>query len=128
MVRALHALIYSDDAVATRKFFRDVLGYRSTELSEGWLVFDSGPSELAVHPTKTEWEGKTYTNPRHHSISLICDDLTKTMQELEDKGATFTTEPKDEGFGLYAMMALPGADDIMVYEPTYPVAFPDDPA
>ena len=125
MVKALHALIYSDDAEATRRFIRDVLGRRSTELSDGWLVFDSGPSELAVHPTEMEWEGRTYSHPRHHSISLICDDLRKTMRELSERGASFTTEPKDDGFGLYVMMALPGADDIMIYEPTYAVAFQD---
>jgi len=53
MITGLHALIYSDDAPATRAFFRDVLGMGGIEHGEGsgWLIFGTGPSELGVHPT-----------------------------------------------------------------------------
>ena len=53
MITAVHLLIYSDDPVATRAFFRDVLKWRfvEEEHAPGWLIFKSGPSELGVHPT-----------------------------------------------------------------------------
>ena len=70
MITAVHTLIYSDDAPATRAFFRDVLGLTwvsdrdsSDEGSDpkgesSWLIFDTGPSELGVHPTRTEADGE----------------------------------------------------------------------
>lgn len=126
MITSLHALIYSDDADATRAFLRDVLGWAHVEhgeSGEGWLIFRSGPSEVGVHPTSSEWEGREYVHPRHHSIALMCDDIEVTRAELEAKGAVFDGPVIDEGYGLTAMLAVPGADPIMLYEPRHPTAF-----
>lgn len=124
MITAVHTLVYSDDAPATRAFFRDVLRWPSAadEVAEGeseWPIFRSGPSELGVHPTTAEGGDQA---PRHHSISLMCDDLEGTMSDLASRGATFTTDPVDRGFGLVVFMAVPGADDMMLYEPRHAVA------
>ena len=88
MITAVHTLIYSDDAPATRAFFRDVLGWPFVEHAEsgqGWLIFQTGPSELGVHPTHSEWEGKSYDYPRHHSIALMCDDIDTTVGEFSGR-------------------------------------------
>lgn len=125
MVTSIHAMIYSDDAAATRAFLRDVLGWPFVEHGDsepGWLIFRSGPSEIGVHPTVSEWHGKTYTSPRHHSISLMCDDIQATVAELRQKGAEFRGEVEDHGYGWVIMMAVPGADDIQLYQPNHPVA------
>lgn len=118
-------MIYSDDAPATRTFLRDVLGWPCVEHEEGsgWFIFQSGPSEMGVHPTKTEWEGKLWESPRKHAISLMCNDLEATMAELKSKGAEFRGEVTDHGYGLVVMMAVPGADDIQLYQPCHPVAY-----
>ena len=65
MIAAIHLLIYSDDAEATRAFLRDVLGWPYVEEpdSGGWLIFKSGPSELGVHPTRQTHGEVTYDNP-----------------------------------------------------------------
>jgi catechol 2,3-dioxygenase-like lactoylglutathione lyase family enzyme len=126
MITSIHALIYSDDAPKTRAFLRDVLGWRFVEHAEsepGWLIFKSGPSEIGVHPTSGVHEGKEYSSPRHHSISLMCDDINATMSELSAKGAVFVGDVNDYGFGLCVMMELPGADPIMLYQPLHPTAF-----
>lgn len=123
---AVHTLVYSDDAAATRAFFRDVLAWPYVEdagSGEGWLIFGTGPSELGVHPTKGEWEGHAFESPRHHSIALVCDDVVATRAELEARGATFVGEVVDEGFGLTTMVEVPGADPIMLYEPRHATAF-----
>jgi catechol 2,3-dioxygenase-like lactoylglutathione lyase family enzyme len=122
LITAVHLLIYSDDPPATRAFFRDVLGWRFVEHTPGWLIFKSGPSELGVHPTHQVHEGVTYDHPRHHSISLMCDDIEATKSELEAKGAEFNGTVEDMGFGLTVMLKVPGADDIMLYEPRHPEA------
>jgi hypothetical protein len=125
MLTAIHLLIYSDDPEATRAFFRDMLEWPYLEHPEsapGWLIFKTGPSELGVHPTNYTHEGKDYSHPRHHSVSLMCDDVEATKADLENKGAEFTGAIEDMGFGLAAMLKVPGTDDIMLYEPRHPEA------
>jgi catechol 2,3-dioxygenase-like lactoylglutathione lyase family enzyme len=125
MLTAVHTLIYSDDPEATRSFFRDVLGWPYVEHPEsepGWLIFKTGPSELGVHPTSGTYEGETFSHPRHHSISLMCDDVAATKEELEARGAEFTGAIEDMGFGLAVMLKVPGADDVLLYEPQHPEA------
>jgi predicted enzyme related to lactoylglutathione lyase len=135
MITAVHNLVYSDDAAATRAFFRDVLRWpfvaddgptddspASAASAEAWLIFRTGPSEVGVHPTSGP-EGSSWSSPRHHAMSLLCDDLRSTMDELASRGARFTDEPVDRGFGLCVMLAVPGADDIMLYEPRHTTAF-----
>jgi hypothetical protein len=87
MITPVHLLIYSDDAEATRSFLRDVLEWSFVEEpnAPGWLIFKSGPSEIGAHPTHQIHEGVTYDSLRHHSISLMCDDLGQTMTALENK-------------------------------------------
>ena len=124
MIAALHTLVYSDDPVATRAFFRDVLQlpYVRDDVPEGqpeWLIFRTGPSELGVHPTTTPG----YSGERHHEIALVCDDIGATMADLEGRGATFSSGPTDMGFGLAAMVQVPGADDILIYEARHVTAY-----
>ncbi|MGB5756316.1 MAG: VOC family protein [Acidimicrobiales bacterium] len=130
MITSIHALIYSDDVDATRAFLRDVLGFpfvndtgTSDGSSTGWLIFGTGPSELGVHPTRSEWDGQVWEAPRHVEISFMCDDVAKTRAELEAKGAIFEGDIADQGWGLVTTMHVPGADDIGLYEPRHAVGF-----
>ena len=127
MITAMHALIYSDDAAATRAFFRDVVGLafvRDGDLEPPWLIFATGPSELGVHPTHSEWEGKTYESPRQHTVSFMCDDIEATRADIESRGATFSSPVLEESFGLMTMLDVPGADPILLYQPTHELAYP----
>jgi catechol 2,3-dioxygenase-like lactoylglutathione lyase family enzyme len=126
MITSIHALIYSEDAAATRGFLRDVLGwpYVEDEPSEpGWLIFQTGPSELGVHPAS--WgSGETgHEGAVHHSISFMCDDIEATRAELAGKGATFAGEIVDRGFGLAVDLEVPGANSIMIYQPKHATAY-----
>src|SRR5437762_1481519 len=109
MITSIHTLIYSDDPNATRAFLRDVLGwnYVAEDFDKDWLIFKSGSSELGVHPTHSEWKGKTYEFPRHHSIALMCDDIDKTVAELGAKGAQFRGPVQHEVYGHVIMMIVP---------------------
>ena len=130
MITSIHTLIYSDDANATRAFLRDVLGWKhvAEEFDHTWLIFQTGPSELGVHPTRSEWEGKTCVHPRHHLIALMCDDLEATITELTAKGVEFEGEVTDEGFGLVAHFTVPAAGSMMLYQPRHALAYAlDDP-
>lgn len=115
VITAIHTLIYTDDAAATRAFFRDVLEWPNVDAHDGWLIFRTGPSELGIHPAGD--------GPRHHEITLMCDDLDVTISDLTAKGARFTGEIQKLSFGRTIMLAVPGADDILVYEPAHATAY-----
>jgi len=118
MITAVHSLVYADDAPAARDFFRDVLGWPSVDTGGGWLIFRTGPSELAAHPTS----GEGWSTPQHHEISLMCDNLEATMAELADRGATFSGGVQDQGWGLVTTLEVPGAGGMLLYEPKHPTA------
>jgi hypothetical protein len=53
----------------------------------------------------------------------MCDDISRTVTELKNKGAEFRGDVQDHGYGLVAILGVPGADDIMLYEPRHPLAY-----
>jgi catechol 2,3-dioxygenase-like lactoylglutathione lyase family enzyme len=135
MITAVHTLIYSDDPEATRTFFRDVLELPFvTDPASGpedapagdaaaWLIFATGPSELGVHPTSSEFEGEVVKAPRHHQISLMVEDIAAAEATLRERGARITSGPSDMGFGVGLEVEVPGADGILVYQPKHATAY-----
>ena len=53
---------------------------------------------------------------------IICDDVAATRLELEGKGAEFEGGVEDMAFGIGTTLRLPGAGDILVYQPKHPKA------
>lgn len=121
MLTGVHTLVYADDPEAARAFFRDVLGWANVDAHGGWLIFKTGPSEMGVHPTSDDRHGAS-ASP-HHEISLVCDDIHATVADLSAKGAEFRGGVEDRGFGRTAMLQVPGAGEMMVYEPRHPLAY-----
>jgi hypothetical protein len=52
----------------------------------------------------------------------MCDDIESTVAELTAKGAEFTGEITDRGFGLTTVLRVPGAGEMMIYQPHHPTA------
>ncbi len=119
MITAVHTLVYAEDPEAARAFFRDVLGLPGTDTGGGWLIFASGPSELAVHPSSWAHEGRSGSTEQQFDVSLMCDDLEQTMADLSAKGATFTGGVVDQGWGLATRLVVPGAGEMTLYQPRY---------
>jgi catechol 2,3-dioxygenase-like lactoylglutathione lyase family enzyme len=122
VITALHTLVYADDSDAARAFFRDVLEMPYADTGGGWLIFKSGPSEVGVHPAA--WPGGR--TEQAFDVSLCCDDLKATMSDLAARGATFG-EISEEQWGTVVPLDVPGAGQIMLYQPAYdPPALRDD--
>jgi len=112
VITAVHALIYARDADQVRAFLRDVLGFEFVEAHRGWPIFALPPAELGVHPAD---------GPRYE-LSLMCEDLTGTMGELRARGVTFRGDPTEQSWGRGVTMVLPGAVELLLYEPRHPIA------
>ena len=118
MITAVHTLIYAEDPVAARAFFRDVLSLPCVDDGEGWLIFKLPPGELGVHPT----EG-TGTATDTCRLSLVCDDIESTVSELVERGAVIDAPAVDRGFGIVTTITVPGGVTIDLYEPRHATAF-----
>jgi hypothetical protein len=119
-VTGAHVLLYSPEADAVRALLGEVLGTRSVDAGGGWLIFALPPAEIAVHPTGMHG-GEVDARP-HHEVSLMCDDLGATIEELVAKGVELLRGPRDDGFGITAQLGLPGGLQVMLYEPRHPTA------
>jgi catechol 2,3-dioxygenase-like lactoylglutathione lyase family enzyme len=114
MIRGLHAMFYSSSAAELRAFFRDKIGFRGTDVGNGWLIFDAPEADLGVHPT----DGKAVPSGTA-DISFYCDDIAGTVQELEQRGVEFTQAIEDHGYGLVTYFKAPGELRIQLYQPKY---------
>jgi catechol 2,3-dioxygenase-like lactoylglutathione lyase family enzyme len=110
VISGAHVILFSTDAEADRAFFRDVLGFRSVDAGDGWLIFALPPSEVAVHPAADS----------HHELYLMCKDLESTTTELRRKGAAVSQDVIQRDWGRMVAIRLPGGGDLYLYEPHHP--------
>jgi hypothetical protein len=122
VINGAHVLIYSTDAGADRAFFKDVLGLRSVDVGEGWLIFALPPSEVALHPG----EGDFVQEHDGHKLLgavlyLMCADLQKTIATLQDKKVR-CSKITEAPWGFATTVALPSGGEIGLYQPTHRTA------
>ena len=115
MIRGVHAMFYSSEPEALRAFLRDKLGFPSTDVGGGWLIFDLPEADLGCHPTGTGDGVPSGT----HDISFYCDDIEKTVAELKARGVEFTEPVSDRGYGLVTHFRVPGDFTVQLYQPRY---------
>lgn len=115
MIRGVHTMFYSSAAEETRAFIRDVLGFKATDVGEGWLIFDVPEADMGCHPACDADGGRVGS----HAISFYCDDIKQTVSQLREKGVEFCCEIVDEGFGLVTFFKMPGGIDVQLYQPKY---------
>jgi hypothetical protein len=115
MINGMHAILYSQDADATRDALRQVLGTRSVDAGGGWLIFALPPAEIAVHPAGEGGRVELY---------LMCDDVAATVAALQAKGFQAARPVSDQGWGLLTAITLPGGVELGLYQPRHPTALP----
>jgi hypothetical protein len=109
MIKGIHAMFYSPQAEELRSFLRDKLGLPFFDAGQGWLIFTPSEAEIGCHPDESV----------RQEISLYCDDIEKTVEELTAKGVTFTGPVEDHGYGLVTFALAPGDLKIQLYQPRY---------
>lgn len=113
MIRGIHGLVYSSDADATRKFFRETMKLPGTDTGDGWWIFDFAEGDFGVHPVEDP------SDAGEHDVSFFCDDIHGTVVDLKSRGVKFTQEVEDHGYGLVTHFIAPGGITIQLYEPRY---------
>jgi catechol 2,3-dioxygenase-like lactoylglutathione lyase family enzyme len=116
MIRGVHTMFYSSDAVATREFIRDVMGFSFTDVGDGWLIFNLPEGDMGVHPADP---GDAHSRPGTHAISFYTDDIATTVKEMTDKGVEFSMPVEDHGYGLVTYFNMPGGVTAQLYQPHY---------
>ena len=109
MITGSHSIIYSRHPDADRAFFRDVLGLKSVDAGQGWLIFGLPPSEVAVHPS----DGST-----GHEFYLLCRNIERFVYTMKEQGVD-CTPAVDRGWGVITHLTLPGGGRLGVYEPRH---------
>ena len=122
MILGAHILFYSTDPEADRCFFRDVLGFRSVDVGDGWLIFAMPPAEAAIHPSDDEFS-QSHAGQRLLGavLYLMCDDLNASMAELRAKNVR-CTEVQTANWGISTTIPLPSGAAIGLYQPAHPTA------
>ncbi|MBI4521165.1 MAG: VOC family protein [Gemmatimonadetes bacterium] len=115
MIRGVHTMFYSSDAEGLRAFIRDKLGFRATDVGDGWLIFDLPEADMGCHPLEEEGEPPSGTP----DISFYCDDIHQTVAELKRRGVEFTDGIADMGYGLVTHFKMPGDFEVQLYQPLY---------
>ncbi|HUM13145.1 MAG TPA: VOC family protein [Myxococcaceae bacterium] len=113
MIRGIHGLLYSSNPDATRAFFRDQVRLPGSDIGEGWWIFDFPEGDLGVHPAEDGGDaGK-------HDVSFYCDQIEKTVRDLQARGVRFTGPVEDHGYGLVTYFEAPGGVRVQLYQPRY---------
>jgi len=122
MITGAHFLFYSRNPEADRAFFRDVLGFCSVDVGEGWLIFAMPPSEAGIHPLDGEF---SHANAGHDLLGavlyLMCDDLEASIAWLREKNVS-CTEIQNASWGTVTSFPLPSGGKLGLYQPRHAMA------
>jgi len=110
VISGAHVIVTSKNAEADRAFFRDVLGFKSVDAGNGWLIFALPPAEAAFHPSDKN---------DVHELYFMCDDLKAEIASLAKKGVK-CSEVQEAPWGSITKMQLPGGGDLRLYQPKHP--------
>ena len=111
MIIGTHVIVYSRDAEADRAFLRDIMGFKSVDAGDGWLIFALPPAECGIHPGENN----------EHELYLMCDDLQAEMASLSEKGIE-CGEVHEAPWGSLTSISLPGGGKLGMYQPRHPMA------
>ena len=106
-------MFYSSDATGLRAFLRDKLGFKGTDVGDGWLIFNLPEADMGCHPADEEAVSGTC------DISFYCDNIEATVAELKAKGVVFKGSIEDHGYGLVTYFQMPGNIWAQLYQPSY---------
>lgn len=105
-------ILLVSDMDKSMKFYRDVLELPVKNTSAEWVEFFSSGTVLALHPSKN----KTRTKNSGVLVGFMVSNLESVAQKLKDKNVEFFKKPKEESFGMHAIIVDPDGHLISIAE------------
>jgi catechol 2,3-dioxygenase-like lactoylglutathione lyase family enzyme len=98
--KSFSVAVMVSDAKASAKWYREKLGFNSSEEGHWVTVWPKG-AQWKIHLCQGKLE------PGNTGIAFYCDNLAKTVKQLKAKGVKFSQDVKKEDWGTYAMIEDP---------------------
>ena len=123
MIIGTHILFYSEKPEADRAFFRDVLGFRSVDAGEGWLIFALPPAEAGLHPVDQESSRQSHAGDSQlrTELYLMCDDLQSEIEKLQANKVS-CSPVENARWGMKTTFRLPSGGELGLYQPRHATA------
>ncbi len=86
--RIAHITIGVSNLKKSVAFFEDVLGFRKMGEWSAYAVFDIAGVSFGLEPKAK------------HQVCFLVDDVAEVYQNLRGRGVEFTTEPKNQPWGV----------------------------
>jgi catechol 2,3-dioxygenase-like lactoylglutathione lyase family enzyme len=130
MIAGAHVTIFSKDAAADRKFFKDVLKLPSVDAGGGWLIFSTSRATCGIGQIDSS---KKEEGPENEMVSpvddrlvkaefmLAVDDIEEFRKSLKEAGNIDTDEPSKTPWGIVTKFTLPGGAKLEAYQPLHPI-------
>lgn len=109
MIIGAHTIIFTTDAEADRKFFKEVLNLGSVDTGDGWLIFKLPDNEMACHPA---------TSNNQHELYLLVENI-ETFIHLIDQHQVDHTSIQEEPWGRIINITLPSGSKLGIYQPLH---------
>jgi catechol 2,3-dioxygenase-like lactoylglutathione lyase family enzyme len=129
MIAGTHVTIFSKDAAADRKFFKDVLKLPCVDAGGGWLIFSTPRATCGIgqiDKTKKEVTEDQTAAPVDDGIvkaefMLAVDDIEEFRKSLKETGKIDTDDPSKTPWGIVTKFSLPGGAKLEAYQPLHPI-------
>jgi predicted enzyme related to lactoylglutathione lyase len=102
--KSLSTAVMVRDAKKSAKWYKQKLGFNAS-VDEYWTTVWPKGATSKLHLC----EGKL--EPGNTGIGIYCDDVKKVASQLKERGVEFSKNPKDEGWGMYAMFKDPDGNE-----------------
>jgi hypothetical protein len=113
MINGAHAILYSDNADATRTALAKVLGTRSVDAGGGWADLRAAPGRARRPPGRGGRPGRAVPSLRRRR---------RHRGRLQAEGIEIARPISDQGWGLLTAITLPGGIELGLYQPSHPTA------
>ena len=105
-----YVIVAVSDMEKSVRFYRDQLGMTLKFESKEWTEFQTGPTTLALHPTRQVRAGTSGSSELVAgacSLGVNVPDIEATFHELQSKGVKFVMNPTERaGEGIKLAVCL----------------------
>ena len=128
MIQGINSVhIYVLNQMEAVRWYRDILGFevrRWEPLGAAGSWIEMGPPDRSTSLVLYPRDLMPDADQRRSFIILGCENLSETHEALEIKGVSFTQEPQDLDWGVFAVFADPFGNEFALMQITREAMLP----